>query len=143
MASRVKALKRSVSLVIERPEGMLLVRRPDSDESLPGMWGLPAVTLHAGETEEEAVRRAGRTKLGVEVRPLRPIGDAEGEHPGYRIHMRDWMAEIESGEPAVPQSGGGTQYDALRWGDPVELAPAARAGSLCCEVLLRSRRPGR
>jgi ADP-ribose pyrophosphatase YjhB (NUDIX family) len=135
----VKPLKRSIALVIERPEGMLLVRRPEDDESLPGMWGLAAVTLEPAETEEEAVRRAGRSKLGVAVRPLSPLGEAEGERSGYQIHMRDWIAEIESGEPAVPQAGGGTQYDALRWGDAAELAPAARAGSLCCQVVLRSR----
>jgi hypothetical protein len=85
------------------------------------------------------VRRAGRTKLGVEVRPLRPLGEAVGERPAYRIRMRDWAAEIVSGRPAVPQAGAGTQYDELRWGDAAELLPAARAGSLCCRVLLESR----
>jgi ADP-ribose pyrophosphatase YjhB (NUDIX family) len=135
----VTPLKRSIALVIERPDGMLLVRRPDGDESLPGLWGLPAVTLGPAETEEEAVRRAGLGKLGIRVRPLHPIGAAEDERPGYRIRMRDWSAQIEFGEPQVPQSGAGTQYVALRWGDPAELAPAARAGSLCCRVLLRSR----
>ena len=135
----MKPLKRSVALVIERPDGMLLVRRPDDDESLPGLWGLPAVSLAAEEAEEDAVRRAGWEKLGVEVTPLGPIGEAEGERLDYRLRMRDWLAEIHSGEPAVPQPGGGTQYAALRWGDPAELADAARAGSLCCRVLMRSR----
>ena len=51
--------KRSVSLVIEGPDGLLLVRRPDDDESLPGVWGLPAASLAQGESEEDAVRRAG------------------------------------------------------------------------------------
>jgi 8-oxo-dGTP diphosphatase len=138
----VKPLKQSIALVIERPEGMLLVRRPEGDESLAGMWGLPAVTLEPAEAEEAAVRRAGRSKLGVEVRPLRPIGAAHAERPRYRIHMRDWSTEIESGDPEVPQRGAGTQYVALRWGDPAELAPAARAGSLCCRVVLESRHLG-
>ena len=136
----MKPLKRSVSLVIERPEGILLVRRPDDDESLPGLWGLPAATLDVGEPEEDAVRRAGRIKLGVEVRPLHAIGAATEARSDYRIQMRDWAAEIEVGEPEVPQRGEGTQYVELRWGDPAELVPAARAGSVCCQVLLRSRR---
>jgi 8-oxo-dGTP diphosphatase len=138
-SAAVKPLKRSVSLVIEGPEGVLLVRRPEGDESLPGAWGLPAATLRPGEGEPDAVRRAGRDKLGVDVRPLEPLGEAEGERPGYRIVMRDWAAEIASGEPAVPQPGGGTQYDALRWGEPAELVPAARRGSLCARVLLREQ----
>jgi ADP-ribose pyrophosphatase YjhB (NUDIX family) len=135
----VKPFKQSISLVIEGPGGILLVRRPEDDEELPGLWGLPAASLNQDESEEDAVRRAGRTKLGVEVRPLRPHGEAVGERPAYRIRMRDWAAEIVAGRPAVPQAGAGTQYDELRWGDAAELLPAARAGSLCCRVLLESR----
>jgi hypothetical protein len=120
-----------VSLVIERPEGLLLVRRPDDDEDLPGAWGLPAATLADGESQEDAVRRAGRDKLGVEVRPLRALGE-EG-------FMTGWEAELVFGEPAVPQPGPHTQYAELRWGDPSELVPAARRGSLCSRVLLRAR----
>jgi 8-oxo-dGTP diphosphatase len=134
----VKPLKQSISLVIEGPDGLLLVRRPDDDEELPGLWGLPAASLEKGESEHEAVRRAGRTKLGVKVRPVRPIGQATGERPAYRIWMRDWEAEILSGRPAVPQRGTGTQYDELRWGDATDLVPAARAGSLCARVVLES-----
>ena len=120
-----------MSLVIERPEGLLLVRRPDDDEDLPGAWGLPAATLADGESQEDAVRRAGRDKLGVEVRPLRALGE-----DGF---MTGWEAELVFGEPAVPQPGPHTQYAELRWGDPSELVPAARRGSLCSRVLLRAR----
>ena len=134
----MKPLKRSVSLVIEGPAGVLLVRRPDDDDSLPGLWGLPAASLREGESEHEALMRVGRAKLGVEVEPLRPIGDEEAERGAYRIAMRDWAASIVAGEPAVPQAGEGTQYVELRWGDPAELAPAARAGSVCARVLLRA-----
>jgi ADP-ribose pyrophosphatase YjhB (NUDIX family) len=135
----VKPLKQSISLVIERPDGLLLVRRPEGDESLPGEWGLPAATLLPGEGEEDAVRRAGRDKLGVEVRPLRALGEASGERRAYRILMRDWVVEITAGEPDVPQPGEGTQYESLRWGKVEELLPAARRGSLCAQVLLQKR----
>jgi hypothetical protein len=120
-----------VSVVVQRPEGVLLVRRPDEDPDLPGAWGLPAVSLAPGESEEDGVRRAGRDKLGVELRPLRAIG-ADST-------MTDWEAELTGGEPAVPQPGPNTQYAALRWGEPSELVPAARRGSLCSRVLLRAR----
>jgi ADP-ribose pyrophosphatase YjhB (NUDIX family) len=138
----VKPLKRSVALVIEGRGRVLLVLRPEDDESLPGVWGLPAASLREGETEWDAARRAARTKLGVEVRPVRAIGTAEDERPGYRIAMTDWAAEIAAGEPAVPQAGEGTQYVDWRWGDPAELAPAARAGSACARILLRERHLG-
>jgi 8-oxo-dGTP pyrophosphatase MutT (NUDIX family) len=117
--------------VIEGPEGLLLVRRPEGDESLPGVWGLPAASLGPGESEEDAVRRAGREKLGVDVRPAHPIGREDT--------MTDWAAEIVAGAPSVPHDGPNTQYTELRWADPRELAPAARQGSLCSRVLLRAR----
>jgi 8-oxo-dGTP diphosphatase len=135
-----------VSLVIEDGELVLLVRRPDDDADLPGVWGLPAATIAEGESAEgksaegesaegesaeDAVRRAGREKLGVEVRPLDPLG-----HDGP---MTDFRAEIVTGEPEVPQRGPNTQYAELRWGALEELAPAARRGSLCSQVLLRAR----
>jgi len=123
--------KRSISLVIESPDGVLLVRRPHDDESLPGVWGLPAASLLGDESEEDAVRRAGREKLGVEVAPLQPIGN-DGA-------MTDWEARIVDGRPSVPQPGPNTQYAQLRWGDPRDLVPAARQGSLCSRVLLRAR----
>jgi hypothetical protein len=77
------------------------------------------------------VRRAGREKLGVEVAPVRPVG-GEGA-------MTDWEARVLAGTPAVPQQGPNTQYTELRWGDPSELVPAARQGSLCSRALLRAR----
>jgi ADP-ribose pyrophosphatase YjhB (NUDIX family) len=117
--------------VIEDPRGLLLVRRPDDDEDLPGVWGLPAVSLAPGESDEDGVRRAGRDKLGLELEPLARVGSEET--------MTDWQARIRAGEPAVPQPGRHTQYTDLRWGEPAELVPAARAGSLCCRALLRAR----
>jgi ADP-ribose pyrophosphatase YjhB (NUDIX family) len=135
----VKPLKRSVSLVIEGERGLLIVRRPDDDESLPGLWGLPAVSLADGESEEDAVRRVGQAKLGADVRPLGLVGEEQAERGDQRIVMRDWRADLVEGEPQVPQAGAGTQYTALRWGTAADLVPAARAGSLCCRVLLRER----
>jgi ADP-ribose pyrophosphatase YjhB (NUDIX family) len=127
-------VKLSVSLVIEGPGGVLLVRRPEDDVSLPGIWGLPAASLREGESERDALLRAGRDKLGVDVEPLEPLAtERTTAH-----EMRDWAARIAAGEPRVPQAAGGTQYVEWRWGDPAELEPAARAGSLCARALLRS-----
>jgi 8-oxo-dGTP diphosphatase len=124
-------VKRSISLVIRGDDGsVLLVRRPDDDESFPGAWGLPAVSLAPGESEEQAIARAGRTKLGVEVEAPRLVGEDGG--------MRDFEVRIASGDPSVPQPFEGTQYRELRWGDPRELAPAAARGSRCSRVLLRA-----
>ena len=84
-SATLKSPKRSVSLVIEGPDGLLLVRRPDDDESLPGVWGLPAVSLAPGESEEDAraprrPREAGRG------------GGARCGRVGGEAGMTDWTA---------------------------------------------------
>lgn len=95
------------------------------------MWGLPAATVAADESAEDAVRRAAREKLGVEVRPLEAVGS-----DGF---MTDFRAEIVTGDPAVQRGGSNTQYAECRWGELEELMPGARDGSLCSRVLLRAR----
>ena len=120
-----------MSLVIETADGLLLVRRPDDDDDLPGVWGLPAASLANGESAEDAVRRAGREKLGIEVRALETVG-SDGP-------MTDFCAEIVTGEPVAQRGGSNTQYAELRWGELTDLVPGARQGSLCSRVLLRAR----
>lgn len=114
------------------------MRRPDDDEELPGLWGLPAGTLAGRETWEEAVWRAGREKLGVEVRPVRLLEEGRQERGEGRLHMRLYEAELQRGEPTVPQPVRGvTQYTAWDWAAPDRLEEAAAAGSLCSRLCLR------
>ena len=77
------------------------------------------------------MHRAGREKLGVEVRTVEPVG-TDGP-------MTDFRAEIVTGEPAVQRGGPNTQYAEVKWGALADLVPAAREGSLCSRVLLRAR----
>lgn len=138
-------IKRSVSFVIRDPSDtgrVLAVRRPPDDDDLPNAWGLPAGSLRPDESWEDAVRRAGREKLGVEL----DVGDVleEGSigRAGYTLHMRLYEARVVSGEPAVPQpTPGVTQYTGLDWATAERFEPAAAAGSLCCRLYLTSVRP--
>lgn len=132
-------IKRSVSLAIHHPRTgqVLLVQRPADDEDLPLVWGLPAASLAAGESWEDAVRRAARDKLGIDVEPGDVLRAGSLERPAYALEMRLHAATITAGEPAAPQPVEGvTQYRAWRWGDPAGLEPAARAGSLCSRLYL-------
>ena len=66
----MKLIRHAVAYVIYRPGDMtrnsfLIVKRPDDDPDLPGVWGLPAVSVRDDESFELAIRRAGRQKLGV------------------------------------------------------------------------------
>ena len=140
-------IKRSISFVVRHPtdSGLVLaVRRPPDDDERPDAWGLPAGSLRDGETRQDAVRRAGREKLGVELEVGRLLEEGElergdPERGGYTLRMRLYEARIASGEPRVPQDAPGvTQYTALDWTTAATFEPAARAGSLCCRLYLRS-----
>ncbi|MDE2877881.1 NUDIX domain-containing protein [Candidatus Palauibacter soopunensis] len=133
----------ALALVIEEPGSAggaprwLLVRRPDDDPDLPGVWGLPAGSHAEGEVDEALVRRIGSEKLGVETEDLGCLSEGHVDRPGYRLEMRLHAARIVAGEPRVPQSVPGvTQYSEWGWKPPAELRPGADCGSLCCRLAL-------
>jgi 8-oxo-dGTP pyrophosphatase MutT (NUDIX family) len=137
-----KIATHSIALAISPAAGgnrVLLVLRPNDDETLPSSWTLPAISLEPTEAEPEAIRRAGHEKLGVAVAARGLLGEAETDRSDYSHRMRVHEATIDNGVPKVPQPHKGTQYVDWRWADPAELKPAARAGSLGAQVLLRAR----
>ena len=133
-------MKQAVACVVYRDAARreaLIVRRPDDDPDLPGIWGLPAASLRPGESWKDAVARAGREKLGVRLVPERVLAAGEGARPGFVLRMRLYEARVEDGEPHVPQPVPGvTQYSAWRWGDAALLEPGAARGSLCCRLFI-------
>ena len=90
--------KESVAVVIHNPERadtVLTVLRPETDEDLPNVWGLPAATLRPGESWEDAVKRVGLEKLGVQLRVEREMQRGSVERRNYRLQMRLYEAVIE------------------------------------------------
>jgi hypothetical protein len=138
------SVKHSVAVVVRGPDDgtFLIVRRPDDPaDPLAGAWGLPAVTLAAGEDELAGVTRAGQAKLGVRLRAVRRIGEEAGTQGGAALRLAEYEAVITGGAPSVPQADPAvTQYTAWRYtADPGDLAEAARRGSLCARLFLRDQ----
>src|SRR5687768_8135742 len=114
----------SVAAVVRRAgePGFLAVRRPLDDDRLPGVWGLPAVTLSQGELPEEGVRRIGREKLGVELSPTRFIGIRSANRGPYELILMDIEATLVSGEPHVAGAATtATRYIDQRWTDDLDI----------------------
>jgi ADP-ribose pyrophosphatase YjhB (NUDIX family) len=140
-------VKRSVALLVYPPgerRRFVVVRRPEHEEELAGVWGLPAATLRPGEEEIEAAHRVAREKLGTEVRLLGVRARGVQERPGYRLEMHLWEAELVGPEPRLPQSSRDPQityYTAWRWATATALEEAARQGSLCARLALETLGP--
>ena len=138
-------VKRAVALAIPRPADpsqVLVVLRPDDDEDLPGIWGLPAASLRPGETEEQGAVRVGQQKLALAVRLGRRLSQGAQVRGSETLTMSVFQASI-SGEPVIPPlvdtDPGVTFYTSWRWAGPEALEEGARRGSLCCQLFLKFR----
>ncbi len=131
---------RAVAAALRRDDGLVFaVKRPDEPgEELPGIWGLPAVTLQDDETPEEGVRRLGAEKLSVELTPIRSLAEGEQQRENYVLHMTVYEAS-PGGEPSLsprtPEATG-TLYVDTGWLPAEAFREAADKGSLCCKLFL-------
>jgi ADP-ribose pyrophosphatase YjhB (NUDIX family) len=119
--------KHSVAVLIRKGTQILALRRPDDDDELPGIWGLPAGTLRASETVEDLIRRIGRDKLGAELRGIQRIIGGHQHRMRYRLEMELWEAEMAN----TPSRG---QW---KWAELSLLEEGRSKGSFCCELALR------
>lgn len=136
-----RPLKRSIAVAVHDERGRLLVvKRAEDDESLPGVWGLPAATPYDGESAADTVARIGRQKLGVGLRPAGRVGEDRAARADHVLHLDEYTAEVVDGTPAAPQDDASvSQYDTCAYvTDPAILRDAARQGSLCSRIYLRS-----
>ena len=125
-------VKHSVAVLIRNGDQILAVRRPDDDDELPGIWGLPAGTIRGSETVADLIGRIGRDKLGVELTPIRRITSGAQDRPTYRLEMELWEVEMDG----LPQQ---CQW---QWAELEILRPGQAQGSLCCDLALRAWRGG-
>lgn len=134
----------SVALVIYNKDKSkyLLIKRPLDDENLPGYWGFPATSKkNLKEKWENTVKRAAKTKLGINVEIVKLIGEDTMNRGDYILVLRDYEVKITKGKPSVPQDVKGvTQYIDLKYtNDTSELKKAAKKGSVCSRVFLKSK----
>jgi ADP-ribose pyrophosphatase YjhB (NUDIX family) len=124
-----KPVKHSVAVVILNGDSMMAIRRPDNDDELPGIWGLPAGTCRDQETVKDVIARIGREKLGVTLVPHRLLVSGSQDRPHYRLNMELWEV-LMSGTPNYPD---------WQWASVDLLRPGAEAGSLCCELAIKAK----
>ncbi len=137
----------SVALAVRKHSGdsfVLLVRRPESDDEFPGMWGLPAASCREGEGVMEAAKRIAVQKLGTSVELGRTLGTGSQERESYVLKMNLLEAHLENSVDDITLPSGSdhvassvTMYTDFRWGLASELNDSVAGGSLCSQLLLR------
>jgi ADP-ribose pyrophosphatase YjhB (NUDIX family) len=120
--------KHSVAVVIRNGKHVLAIRRPDTDDELPGIWGLPAGSFRSSETTQDLIRRIGQEKLGVELKAMRKLAHGTDDRKNYRLRMDLWE---------VAMTGNPTRSE-WQWADLEKLRAGSEQGSLCCRLALNA-----
>lgn len=111
-----------VSLVIFRDssrEEFLSVKRPEDDENRPGEWGLPSTTVKEDEDWKDAVRRAGRKKLGADVTIGKLMSEGGQARDGYNVKLRNYLVEADTEDINIDKEDAeGTNYEKWSWRPP-------------------------
>ncbi len=128
-------------------ERVVAVLRPQvPDDPLGGLWGLPAATAQDGESEDEAVSRVLRDKLGLRfsAEGLTRINDGQRGDGANSQSMTVYAMVWDANSPlsillpalSADSEDSVTLYEDWRWAAPEELHEAAMRGSLCTRLYL-------
>lgn len=91
---------RVVAAVIPRNESYLITqRRPTA--VLGGLWEFPGGKVEEGETDEDALRREVRERVGVDAEVGACIARRTHDYDGYSVDLALYQARIQ--ESANPQ----------------------------------------
>jgi mutator protein MutT len=90
-----------VGALLVRDGQVLLGRRADDRQWLPGAWDLFGGHIEAGEDAQQALRRELQEELGVVALRLRALGVLDDEAQGWRLHV--FAVDAWSGEPCNRQ----------------------------------------
>ena len=106
---------RVVAAVIER-EGRYLITQRRSTAVLPGLWEFPSGKAEAGETDEAALQRELRERVGVDVEVGASTASRTHRYDGYVVELVLYQASIAAGqEPRL------VRVADARWVAPLEL----------------------
>lgn len=103
------------SVIVRSACGALLVARRPPSGLWAGLYEFPRAVCAAGETPEEAARRAAREVAGMEIFRFREVGCVKHTVTHHRITLRGFVAEVEGLAVYGPgYAGGEALHDAPR-----------------------------
>ena len=97
MANEAQPLIRLVAAVIER-DGRYLITQRRSTAVLPGLWEFPGGRVEEGESDDQALRRELRERLGTEVEVKARMAHRIHHYQGYSVDLNLYQAAIQEGQ---------------------------------------------
>ena len=92
---------RVVAAVIER-DGRYLITQRRSSAVLAGLWEFPGGKVEAGETDEAALKREVRERVGVDIEVKQPMARRTHKYDGYSVELTLYQALIAPGHEPQP-----------------------------------------
>jgi len=136
MANGAQPLIRLVAAVIEH-DGRYLITQRRATAVLPGLWEFPGGRVEDGESDEEALRRELRERLGAEVEVKDQMAHRVHHYIGYSVDLNLYQAAIAPGQE--PQA---LRVAEVRWvpSSEFEKYPFPAADQATTDILLGFRR---
>ena len=97
MANEAQPLIRLVAAVVER-DGRYLITQRRSTAVLPGLWEFPGGRVEEGESDEQALKRELRERLGTDVEVKDRMAHRIHHYQGYSVDLNLYQAAIQTGQ---------------------------------------------
>lgn len=126
---------RVVAAVISR-DGKYLITQRRSTAVLPGLWEFPGGRVEVGESDEQALKREVRERLGIEVTVAARMAQRTHHYHGYSVELNLYQGEIPPS--AEPQA---LRVAEIRWvaSNEFEKYPFPAADQATTDLLLGIR----
>jgi 8-oxo-dGTP diphosphatase len=99
---------RVVAAVIEQ-DGRYLITQRRPSAVLPLLWEFPGGRVEEGESDQQALVREVRHRLGVEVAPAQLIGFVSHPYERYVVDLYLYQCHLAQGQPSE------RNVNAFRW----------------------------
>jgi 8-oxo-dGTP diphosphatase len=101
----------SASILVDRQDRVLLLRRGPTAPWMPGRWNLPGGNIDPGETPREAAVREAKEEVGVHIQDLSPLSVVEDD--GWAAAF--FVSRYWSGSAGLMWTNGILENDKMVW----------------------------